>query len=170
MKKLLLLLILTIPLTLIGQDKPCDPQLFSDNLLDKLVGEWKITGQIGGDPVENNFDAKWVLNHQFLELNFLDVNPEDYAAKVFIGYDCISERYVVHWLDSFGSRYSETLGYGIKKDENIIEFRFEYPNAPLINKFSYDSKADIWTFFVTTKNKEGNWVEFGTEKLTRKIK
>jgi len=27
-----------------------------------------------------------------------------------IGYDNLSERYVAHWLDFFGGRFSETLG------------------------------------------------------------
>ena len=55
-----------------------------------------------------------VLNHQFVELNFTDVNsPARYMAKVSIGFDCISERYVVRWMDILGGHISETLGYGI---------------------------------------------------------
>lgn len=37
-------------------------------------------------------------------------SPPNYEAMVFIGYDNTSERYVVHWIDVFGGRFSETLG------------------------------------------------------------
>lgn len=82
------------------------------------------------------------------------VSPPGYVAKVSIGNDCMSERYVVHWLDNFGERFSETLGYGIKNGQTI-EFRFEYPDAPFSNKFTYDSKDDSWHFHMTTKNEKG---------------
>lgn len=152
-----------------GQDSlKCDPKIFEDDLLNKLTGQWSLTGKIGNRPVENNFSAQWVLQHQFIELNFTDVaSPPGYIAKVSIGYDCISERYVVHWLDNFGGRFSETLGYGTRSGQ-AIEFRFEYPDAPFINRFTYDSKNDSWHFHMTTKNEKGAWVVFGDEYLKRK--
>ena len=146
----------------------CDPKRFEDDLLDRLVGQWDLTGKIRNRSVKNNFSAAWVLNHQFIELNFVDVaSPPAYIAKVSIGYDCISERYVVHWLDNFGGRFSKTLGFGIK-NEQTIEFRFEYPDAPFINKFTYDSKNDSWHLHMTTKNEKGEWTVFGDEYLKRK--
>jgi hypothetical protein len=146
----------------------CDPNYFKDELLDKLIGKWEINGEIAGDKVQNNFTAQWVLNHQFVELNFTDVKEKpDYIAHVDIGYDCISEQYVVHWIDNFGGRFSKTLGYGVKKNESMIEFRFEYPNAPFINQFIFDSKTNTWHFYLTTKNTHGQWVVFGDEYLKR---
>ena len=35
-------------------------------------------------------------------------------AEVFFGYGNMSEQYVAHWLDTFGGRYSEVLGYGMR--------------------------------------------------------
>jgi hypothetical protein len=152
-----------------GQDTiKCNDNYFNDQLLDKIVGKWDLKGTIGNRPVVNNFSAQWILNHQFIELNFTDTaNIPTYAAKVIIGYDCISERYVVHWIDNFGGRLSETLGYGQQKG-NSIEFRFEYPDSPFINKFLYMNNKDIWQLNMTTKNKKGEWVIFGDEFLTRK--
>jgi len=148
-----------------GQD--CNSKFFEDNLLEKIIGQWSASGKIGGDSIGYNFKAGWELNHQFIELAFADTatNPQ-YSAKVFIGYDCISERYVVHWLDTFGARYSETLGYGIKTGQSI-EFRFEYPNGPFINEFIYDSNNDSWQLHATTKNNKGAWVNFGDIYLKR---
>lgn len=123
-----------------GQDTAkCNDKYFNDQLLDKLVGNWDLKGIIGNRPVANNLSAQWVLKHQFIELNFIDIAKiPSYEAKVFIGYDCISERYVVHWIDNFGGRFSETLGYGQQK-RNFIDLRFEYPDGPFLCKFIYES-------------------------------
>lgn len=146
----------------------CKESIFTDQLLEKIIGQWVVTGQIGKDNINYNFKASWVLNHQFIELIFADTARQpQYTARVFIGFDCISERYVVHWLDNFGGRYSETLGYGTKSGQNIV-FRFEYPDGPFLNTFIYDSKADTWQFHTTTKDNKGNWVIFGDMYLKRK--
>ena len=41
----------------------------------------------------------------------------------------MTERYVAHWIDVFGGRFSETLGYG-KRVGNKINFIFEYTDGP----------------------------------------
>src|SRR3954447_15321599 len=115
----------------LGQE-PADGRnrIFRDELLDKLVGTWKLTGKMTGRTVENSVRAEWVLNHQFLLVHMKDVAvPAAYEAMVYIGYDNASERYVVHWLDNFGGRFSETLGYGTRFG-NSIKFVFEYPDGP----------------------------------------
>ena len=158
-----------LPTVLLAQNsQPCNQALFKDTLLDKLTGQWALSGQIGNRTVANHFTAQWVLNHQFIELDFVDTgSPPGYVAKVSIGYDCISEKYVIHWLDSYGARFSETLGFGTKTSDTI-ECRFEYPDAPFVTKFCYHSKQDAWQINMTTKNKEGEWTVFGEEWLTRK--
>ncbi|MCX6306605.1 MAG: hypothetical protein NT040_16695 [Bacteroidetes bacterium] len=151
-----------------GQDAvKCSDTVFNDPLLEKIIGTWNVTGQIGKDKITYNFKASWELNHQFVELAFSDtaVQPQ-YTAMVFIGFNCISERYVAHWLDNFGGRFSETLGYGIKLGQSI-EFRFEYPDGPFMNKFIYDEKAGNWQFHTTTKNRKGDWITFGDMYLKR---
>jgi Protein of unknown function (DUF1579) len=141
---------------------------FNDALLDKLTGQWSLSGTVGKRPVSNRFSAEWVLGHQFLELSFESTDKQaPYLAKVSIGYDEVSERYVMHWLDNGGGRYSETLGYGVKSD-NHIEFRFEYPEGPFINILSYNEKANTWLLHMTKKNSKGKWVVFGNEYLKRK--
>lgn len=118
----------------------CNQDIFIDTLLDKLTGCWIATGNVSMDKVVYNFSVQWVLNHQFLEMTFADTaNKPEYTAKVLIGYDCKLEKYVVHWLDNFGGAFSETLGYGTKKNQSI-EISFEYPMGQLLNTFSYDKK------------------------------
>ena len=150
----------------VGQD-PLDGsnRIFRDELLDKLVGNWKLTRKIRGRTVENSVRAEWVLNHQFLLVHMKDVaNPPTYEAMVFIGYDNTSERYVVHWLDHFGGRFSETLGYG-SRSGNSIKFVFEYPDGPFYNTFTWDEKTGGWNFLLQTKNKTGQWVVFAEDTL-----
>ena len=142
-------------------------RIFRDELLDKLVGNWKLTRRIRGRTVENTVRAEWVLNHQFLQIHMKDVaTPSAYEAMVFIGYDNTSERYVVHWLDSFGGRFSETLGYG-QRSGNSIKFVFEYPDGPFHNTFTWDERAGGWNFLMQNKDKTGKWVVFAEDSLRR---
>ena len=61
-----------------------------------------------------------VLQRQFLRVHMKDLaTPPDYEAMIFIGYDNASERYVAHWIDVFGGRISETLGYGTRAGNRI---------------------------------------------------
>jgi len=168
--KMFLICILLSDLAFAQDIVRCNDTVFKDPLLEKITGKWTVSGDIGGEKIGYHFMAAWELNHQFIELSIADtaLHPQ-YTAKVFIGYDCISERYVAHWLDNFGGRFSETLGYGCKTG-NSIEFRFEYPDGPFINKFIYNNNKDSWQFHTTTKNSKGDWVVFGDMYLQREMK
>ncbi len=141
--------------------------MFRDDLLDNLVGNWRLTRKIRGQAVENSLKAEWVLNHQFLQIHMRDVNtPPAYEAMIFIGYDNTSERYVAHWLDVFGGRFSETLGYGVRSG-NSIKFVFEYPDGPFHNTFTWDREAKTWNFLMRSKDKTGKWAVFAEDNLRR---
>ena len=140
---------------------------FRDDLLDNLVGSWRLTRKIRGQTVENSVRAEWVLNHQFLQIHMKDVkSPPAYEAMVFIGYDNTSERYVAHWLDVFGGRSSETLGFGVRSG-NSIKFVFEYPDGPFHNTFTWDPGARAWNFLMRSKDKTGKWTVFAEDNLRR---
>ena len=146
-------------------DGPTRP--FKDELLENLVGDWKLTRQIRGQTVQNTVKVEWVSNHQFLRIHMKDVaTPAQYEAMVFVGYDNASDRYVAHWIDVFGGRFSETLGYG-KREGNSIKFVFEYPDGPFHNTFTWNASDKAWTFLLEQKNKEGKWTTFATDTLRR---
>jgi len=125
------------PVEIDGENHP-----LRDALLNRLAGKWRVKGKIAGQPIQHACDAEWVLNHQFLRVHFVDVGAaergsskdveqrSEYEAEVFIGYDNMSERYVAHWLDTFGGRLSESLGYGRREGVNAVMFVFEYPDGP----------------------------------------
>jgi Protein of unknown function (DUF1579) len=118
--------------------------MMRDSLLDHLVGQWRVERTMRGRTTGNAVQAEWVLNHQFLLLHYQDspraAAPSGYEAMVFIGYDNASERYVAHWIDVFGGRFSETLGYGTR-DGNAIRIVFEYPDGPFYNTYTFDPAA-----------------------------
>jgi hypothetical protein len=156
-----------------AQAPPLDglKQIFHDELLDQMIGSWNLTGKIMGQIANHSVEAGWILNHQFLRIHEVDAGsaPEGvkYEAMVFVGYDNASERYVVHWLDVYGGRFSETLGYGRRSGDGI-EFVFEYPDGPFHTTFSWNPETKTWQWKMRTKDKVGKWIEFSDMSLTRK--
>jgi hypothetical protein len=140
------------------------------DLLDKMAGTWKVEGHVRTSPAHHTITAEWILNKQFLRLHEITSPdapaPEKrYDAWWFIGYDAVSERYVVHLLDIFGPRYSETLGYGTRKG-NVIAFVFEYPDGPFHTTVEYLPESGAWRWLLEQREK-GQWTEFADFKLTR---
>ena len=148
-----------------GLDGP--RRVLKDDLLDKLVGNWKSTGKIGNRAVEYQITSDWTLKHQFLEVHMTDAaNPPAYEARVFIGYDNASERYVAHWIDVFGGRWSETLGFGTRSG-SAIRFVFEYPDGPFHTTFIFAPEPGTWKMSMEQKDKSGIWKMFGEQELRK---
>ena len=164
----LVLLISAFPLSLTAQDLDGKDKIFKDELVDNLAREWKLTRKIRGQSLENTVKAEWVLDHQFLLVHMKDVaTPPQYEAMVYIGYDNTSDRYVAHWIDVFGGRFSETFGYG-GREVNSIKFVFEYPDGPFHNTFTWNPANKTWLFLMERKDKSGKWVMFAEDSLVRK--
>jgi len=141
-------------------------RIFQDSLVDRLAGDWIMSGTVGKKAVTYRVHAEWMLNHQFLRVGMRDTaKPPDYEAHVYIGRDNTSERYVAHWLDVFGGRWSETLGYGTRTG-TAIEFVFEYPDGPFHTTFTWDGKSG-WTVLMRQRGPSGEWQTFGQWTLRR---
>jgi len=141
---------------------------FEDPLLDKLVGHWRVVRKFGdGRTAENTVRVGWVLNHQFLELHYLDVaTPPQYEAMAFIGFDHKMSRYVLHWLDVFGGRASEVIGYGtLDEAAHSIYFTFSNPDGQFMNVYAFDPATKNWTSVMRQKSK-GPWSLFAEDKFT----
>ena len=142
-------------------------QTLQDDLLNNLVGDWKLSRKMRGQMSESVVHAEWVLNHQFVFLHMRDTaTPSQYEARVYLGYDTTSERYVAHWIDIFGGRVSETLGYGNLEGKSI-KFTFEYPDGPFHNTMTWHPDTRTWTFAMEQKNQSGKWVDFAEDNLRR---
>jgi hypothetical protein len=150
------------------QDGPNHP--LHDEMLDNLVGQWTLKGTIVGHSGDADMDAAWVLNHQFLKIHEKGIavipGRPAYEAEVYVGYDNASERYVIHWIDIYGGRFSETLGYGTKSG-NTIKFVFEYPDGPFHNTFTWNPESKTWHFLLEQKNDAGKWGVFADRTATK---
>lgn len=136
-----------------------EPPHLEDAFLDRLTGTWTLTGHVMGDSVTYAADAEWVLKHQFLRLRMEDVNtPPEYVAHVYIGYDPEEEEYVAHWLDDFGGRSSQTLGYGQREGE-AITFEFDYPDGPFHTTFE-QKNGEAWHVLMRAQQDDGSWSTF----------
>jgi hypothetical protein len=142
--------------------------IFRDNLLDHLVGEWKVTRKMRGRMSDSTARVEWILNHQFLQVHVKGVEkpPAGYEALVLIGYNHGRMRYVAHWNDIFGGKWSETLGFG-NRTGNAIRFVFDYPDGPFLNTFTWDPDTKTWTSLMQSKDKAGSWTIFAEERWQR---
>jgi hypothetical protein len=167
----LALWIVLIPASAISQDLDGPKHVFRDPLLDNLAGTWNLKGKILGHDADHIVEAEWVLNHQFLRIHEKDQNSAanvavPYEAMIMIGYDNASDRYVVHWNDVYGGRFSETLGYGTQTG-NEIRLIFEYPDGPFHTTFRWFPDSRHWTWHMQTRDKTGKWVDFAELTLVR---
>jgi hypothetical protein len=139
------------------------PPLHSE-LLDQLTGPWDLTGTVRGQPTHERVLVDWVLGHQFLRVHRIQIDgPAE--TVIHVGYDTVSERYVLIRLDSFNARGAETLGYGIR-DGDKLQFTYEYPSGPFKETWSWDGKEKNWQFTVESKVK-GAWTMFSSLTLHR---
>ena len=169
--KLLSLLTLTILVLLPVSSATQAPAEWQDNLVDRMAGTWKLEGQVMGRDAHHEVHIDWVLNHQFLRMQEKTAagapsTERPYEALWFLGYDSVSERYVLHLMDVFGARYSETLGYGIREG-NEIRFVFEYSDGPFHTTYRWNPEKDTWEWLMKQKDKNGKWTPFADLKLTR---
>ena len=140
-------------------------------MIERLAGSWKLEGKLTTSVAHHDVRADWVFNHQFLRIEET-TSPDAPAAERrydaiwYLGDDPVSERYVLHLMDVFGGRFSETLGYGVR-DGNDIRFVFEYPDGPFHNTYRWNPQEKTWRWVMEQKNKDGKWVSFADLKLSR---
>jgi hypothetical protein len=140
---------------------------FEDDVLNNLAGDWTLSRKMRGQNSQSAVHAEWVLNHQFLFIHMKEhSNPSQYEARVYVGYDTSTKRYIVHWIDMFGGRVSETLGYG-NREGNSIKLEFNYPDGLFHNTLTWHPETKTWTTLLEQKDQKGNWSIFAEEVLTR---
>jgi hypothetical protein len=126
-------------------------------LLDHLVGQWRMTGSVRGQPVTYTLNARRVLQNRFVELHMLDVNqPPAYEARVFIGVDSINGQYIAHWLDRFGAAYSIPHATGTARGDTLV-LTFPYRSGSFRDTFVYNARADSWFFRLEAADSTAGW-------------
>jgi hypothetical protein len=144
---------------------------WTDDLVDRMAGTWRLEGDVMGHEAHHEVRAEWVFNHQFLRIQEKTAagapkTEHAYDAVWYLGYDPVSEQYVLHLMDVYGARFSETLGYGVRQG-NEIRFVFEYPDGPFHTTYRWNSEKETWEWLMEQKGKNGNWAPFAHLKLTK---
>lgn len=139
-------------------------------IVDHLWGTWTLAGDVMGKSAHHVVHAEWVLDREFKrigEKTSTDAPADEhrYDSIWFLGYDTVSDRYVLHLLDTFGARVSETLGFGTR-DANPLHFVFEYPDGPFHTDFVWDPAKHEWNWLMQQKDKSGKWTPFADLQLT----
>lgn len=116
----------------------------ADELLERLVGRWRMTGTVHGRPVTYALTARRVLQGRFVELHWEDTHtPPTYEALVFIGVDSAGTQVIAHWLDNFGAEYSIPHATGAVRGDTLL-VTFPYPTGAFFDTFTYDRRSDTW--------------------------
>ena len=132
----------------------------ADSLLNRLVGNWRMSGQVRGHPVQYTLVATRVLGDRYVELHMSDgMLPPKYEARVFIGADTVPGRVLVHWLDNFGAAFSVPAGNGYVVGDTI-RFEFAYSDGPFRDTFVYQPAAETWMFRLESGDRAGAWRPF----------
>jgi hypothetical protein len=101
-------------------------------LLEGLVGSWRITGTMRGQALAQNAKAHRAFNGAFVEMRITEGTPlidgKPYEAVYFIG-SPTAGRFVMTLVDVFGAGVSPIPGLG-RRDGDAIVFEFAYSNGP----------------------------------------
>jgi uncharacterized protein DUF1579 len=151
-----------------GLSAQTSPTAGMEALLERLVGQWHMTGSVRGRPVTYTLQATRVLQGRFVELHMEDVNrPPAYEARVFIGVDSAGGRYIVHWLDRFGAAFSIPHATGEARRDTLM-FTFPYPAGAFRDTFVYRPSTDTWHFRLEAADSTGGWRPFAEYDVRRR--
>ena len=160
---------------LLGDSIFAQQATFQDALLEHLIGNWVLRGELAHKQTTHDVSAEWVLGHQYVRLHEISreskTNGEPaYEAIIFIGWDQATGEYACLWLDSTSSSSFSSEGVGrAKRSGGDIPFVFRDTNHQISfrNTFSYDQKADSWAWRMDNV-RDGKDVPFGRVKLAKK--
>jgi len=151
-------LILLASGALCAQDHPKIPD--RPAALKALDGDWLMSGDVMGEPVTYRMVAGPTIQGAFTEIHMNDVQvPSQYEARVLIGYDAKSKTVIVHWMDSFGAKYSVPHGTGTVSGDTV-QFTIPYEDGAFRDTFTYSQETNTWLFVLEAAQSDGKWKHF----------
>ncbi len=146
-----------------------------NELMEKLTGQWVMTGSIGKQAVTHDVEVDWILKRQYIRIH--DVSREKdadgelaYEAWIHIAWDKENAEYAVMWLDNTGTTNfaAEGVGHG-KPDGDRIPFVWKSADGSGIhNTFAYDRASDTWSWTIDNVDTSGKPSPFARITLKRK--
>jgi hypothetical protein len=142
-------------------------------LLDRLTGQWLLTGMIDGQQVTHDVTAEWVLEGGYLKLHELSREKDAsgrpaYEAIVIISWEEVNGEYKCLWLDTTANTGLDNPVIGRAKTAgHDIPFVFADEVSRFFNTFSYDADEDSWRWLLNSE-RDGELVLFADVALVRK--
>ena len=145
----------------------------ADTLLDRLTGNWILSGIIDGKPVRHSVTAKWVLGHEYIELKETsdekkaDGRPQ-YDAIVFICYNTDSRQYDCLWLDNTSDKglSNGIIAHGEYKP-NLVTLLFKFSEKITFHTtFTLDANEDRWHWKMESEE-SGKFEPFADALMTK---
>jgi hypothetical protein len=134
--------------------------------LEKLIGEWDMTGDMSGKALHYHASGERVLQGGFLRLHMIDADPDPkYEAEVFIGVDPRRHDVIAHWLDRFGAAGARVVGSGKRDDAHLVVI-FPYVSGAFRDTFTLLPDGN-WSLLLEFQRPNGSWSTFATYTLLR---
>ncbi len=116
--------------------------------LDRLSGDWVMTGTIGKAATTHDIKAIWVLQNQYLRLSEISREKDaagkpQYEAEVLLAFDPSKQHFVCFWFDN-SVIAATTDGGSAALEGDSLPFVFKSPDGDFFNTMTYDAKADSW--------------------------
>ena len=141
-------------------------------LLDRLTGEWVMTGMVDGEDITHDVEAEWVLEGGYLRLHELSREQDEsgrpaYEAIVIISWEEVNGEYKCLWLDTTANTGLDDPIIGIATPSgHEIPFVWTGEESRFHNTFSYDGGADAWRW-VLKSERNGEFALFADVTLKR---
>jgi len=145
---------------------------FQDSLLDRMTGEWVLTGTIDGQQTTHDVSVSWILQHQYLQIKEVSREKDSagkalYEALVFIGSDGKSNTYSCLWLDvtGGGGLKNDVFGHAERKGDTI-PFLFVMGKILFHTTFAYNAASDSWQWTMDAED-NGTFQPFARLTMVR---
>jgi hypothetical protein len=166
---------LAVVLAMTAAERPVPAQALHDPLLDRLVGNWVLRGEIAHKAVTHAVTARWVLAHEYVQIREISrsrtaAGEPDYEAIVYIGWDPDLKQYACLWLDSTGG--DGLVGWALghanpEKRELAFVFSDKNGDPSVRNTFAYEPATNSWHWAIDNVDK-GKVEHFANVALTRR--
>jgi len=119
-------------------------------LMERLVGDWVLTGTIGGENVVHDVDARWVLQGNYVRLNEVSRERDQsgkaaYEAIIYVGWLDSAQHFVCIWLDNTAvAAPGVTCVAAASQDALEFEFRDAQGSLMIATTFAYHPQSDSW--------------------------
>ena len=145
------------------------------DLMDRMIGDWLMTGTIAGDPVTHDVRVEHILGRRYVRIHELSRERADdgtpaYEAWIHLAWDAANGEYVVMWLDNTGiTNFSaDGVGRGRPSGDRIPFVWTSADGSGIRNTFAYDRQNDTWSWRIDNVSTSGDALPFARLTLTRK--